>query len=304
VTVGVLVMAYGGPDSLDDVPAYLMDVRGGRTTSPELVEETRSRYRAIGGRSPIRERTACQAAALERALASLGDYACHVGMRHWNPRIGDALRDMDGRGIGRAVGVVMAPHYSKMSIGAYFDAVAKAGSAIEVAPVEDWHLLPEYLEAVAGRVRDGVARFPEAERSRIRLLFTAHSLPERIRTWNDPYPAALVETMDAVMSRVGSLPHAFAYQSAGRTPEPWLGPDVASTIERFAGEGVRGVLVVPIGFTSDHVEVLYDVDIELSARARRLGIHLARIPMINDDARVMTGLARVVHERAVSAGWR
>ena len=303
MTVGVLVMAYGGPDSMDDVEPFLLDVRGGRATPAELIAELRDRYRAIGGRSPIHERTAAQAAALEQALRAYGPYSAQVGMRHWVPRIADSLALMAGSGIQRAVGVVMAPHYSRMSIGAYFDAVAKSGSAIEVVPVEDWHLLPEFLDALASRIEQALEQFPADSRSRVLVLFTAHSLPERIRASGDPYPTVLAETVDAVAARIGPQPYRFAYQSAGRSAEPWLGPGAEQVLREVAGDGARGVIVVPIGFTSDHIEILFDVDIELAAQAQRAGIGFARIPMINDDPNVMAGLARLVHERAARAGW-
>ncbi len=309
-TIGVLVMAYGGPDSLDDIEPYLLDVRGGRPMRPEMIEEMTERYRLIGGRSPILERTVAQAERLEQSLnASHGGpaYRCVVGMRHWMPRIETALSEMDEAGISKAVGLVMAPHYSRMSIGAYFKKVAEAGSPVEVASIERWHLLPELLDTLAARVLDGLAKFPDDIRDRVQIVFTAHSLPERILEWNDPYPDELHATVDGIARRladqgVGNR-HEFANQSAAMTPDPWLGPVAGDVISRLHEHSVPGALIVPIGFTSEHVEILYDIDIELAQAAENMGFALQRISMLNDDANTMCGLARLVRETVGGRGW-
>lgn len=304
-TIGVLVMAYGGPDSLDDVEPYLRDVRNHRPTAPEIVHEVRARYERIGGRSPIRELTQAQADALETAL-NLNDDAtwrADVGMRHWHPFIKETLARMEAGGIRRAVGLVMAPHYSRMSIGAYYQKVEEAGSPTEVAPIERWHLLPGYLDAVADRVRAALARFPAEERHEVPVIFTAHSLPERILAWNDPYPTELRQTMEAVASRLAGQPHAFAYQSAAMTPDPWLGPDGGECIARLHAEGKRNVLIAPIGFVCEHVEILFDIDVEFKEQADALGMRLERIEMLNDHPAMIAGLAGLVRARAAEAGW-
>ncbi|MCZ6918089.1 MAG: ferrochelatase [Gemmatimonadetes bacterium] len=306
--IGVLVMAYGGPDSLDDIEPYLLDVRGGRPTNPSMVEEMRERYRQIGGRSPILERTQAQAQGLQHALDASPSgpaFRCFVGMRHWTPRIETALRDMDRAGVSQAVGLVMAPHYSRMSIGAYFKKVAEAESGADVVPIERWHLLPELTTLLAQRITATLDEFPGGSREEVHILFTAHSLPERILEWNDPYPDELQATVHAVVGRLRDTSvqndFGFAYQSAAMTPGRWLGPDVRGVVMQLHEEGVAGVLVVPIGFTSDHVEILYDIDVELARHASALGIALRRIPMMNDDQAVMAGLARLVRERATAA---
>src|SRR5512134_758197 len=213
--IGVLVMAYGGPNNLDEVEPYLMDVRGYRPTSAEIVHEVRERYREIGGRSPILERTQAQADALQAALNADGqDFKAFVGMKHWHPFIKDALTQMCDQGIERAVGVVMAPHYSRMSIEAYFKKVEEADSGVQIARIDNWHLLPEYLNALTNRVRGALERFPESQRADVPIIFTAHSLPERILEWDDPYPKQLQETVDGVMKILGPHPHEFAFQSA------------------------------------------------------------------------------------------
>ncbi len=309
-TVGVLVMAYGGPDSLDDVEPYLLDVRGGRPMPQEMIEEMTERYRLIGGRSPILERTVAQAGRLERALnaSPVGPaYRCVVGMRHWTPRIETALSAMNEAGISRAVGLVMAPHYSRMSIGAYFEKVAQADSPVEVTPIERWHLLPELLDTLAARVADGLNKFTVDVRDRVQIVFTAHSLPERILEWNDPYPDELHATVRGIVQRlrergIGNA-HEFAYQSAAMTPDPWLGPDAGDVITRLHEQEVPGALIVPVGFTSEHVEILYDIDIELAQAAENMGFALQRISMLNDDEHTMSGLARLVQQAAHARVW-
>jgi ferrochelatase len=303
--IGVLVMAYGGPGSLDEVEPYLRDVRGYRDTPERVVAEVRARYAKIGGRSPILERTTAQAEALGGALRNgkRVAFAPIVGMRHWHPYISDALARLSERGVTRAVGLVMAPHYSRLSIGAYYREIDEARSGVEVKAIESWHLLPGYLDALADRVRQALARFPESARERVHLLFTAHSLPSRILEWNDPYPRHLEETVGGVLARLGDRPHGFAYQSAGMSGEPWLGPDAETAVDRLAEAGVREVLVVPIGFVCEHVEVLYDVDVELKAHAGTRGVRLERIEMLNDHPAMIAGLAELVRDAVREAGW-
>lgn len=302
--IGVLVMAYGGPQNLDEVEPYLMDVRGQRPTAPEIVDEVRQRYREIGGGSPILERTRSQAHALEQALnAEAPAFKAFVGMRHWHPYIREALAGMRSLGIQRAVALVMAPHYSRMSIAAYFDKIEQARSSMQVAHIDEWHLLPGYLDALAARVQAALRRFPEAVRPEAPVIFTAHSLPQRILEWNDPYPGQLHATVAALMQRLGRQPHAFAFQSAAISSERWLGPDASELIERFAGEGKRHVLICPIGFVCDHVEILYDVDIVYQKLARSLGVHLERVEMLNDAPQMISGLAGLVRRAAQESGW-
>ena len=302
--IGVLVMAYGGPSSLGEVERYLLDVRGFRPTPPEVVAQVRERYARIGGRSPILERTEAQARALQDALRDGGrPYEVAVGMRHWHPYIGDSLGRMAERGIREAVGVVMAPHYSRMSIGAYYREVEEAEAGVVVRGIESWHLLPGYVRAVADHVRAALARLPEAARPDAPVIFTAHSLPEHIRTWDDPYPRQLAETVDAVMAVLEPRPHRFAYQSASPTREPWLGPDVSVVLEELAGAGERHVVVAPIGFVSEHVEILYDLDIKLVEHASKLGVRLERTAMVNDAPGMIAGLADLTRATARAAGW-
>jgi ferrochelatase len=302
--IGLLVMAYGGPNKLEDVEPYLLDVRGYRPTSQDVIHEVRERYREIGGRSPIWEQTRAQANAIESALNVNGvEFKAFVGMRHWHPFIKDTLADMQRQGIEKAVGLIMAPHYSRMSIGAYYQRLEEAGSPIQFSRIENWHLQTGYIHALANRVRDALKRFPEEVRADVLVIFTAHSLPEKILEWNDPYPAQLRETVSAVMEQLGSQPHEFAYQSAAISTTPWLGPDAGEVIERFASEGKKHILLCPIGFVCEHVEILYDIDIVYQNLAKSLGVHLERIEMLNTAPEMIAGLADLIGEKAKEAGW-
>jgi ferrochelatase len=300
--IGVLVMAYGGPNNLDEVEPYLLDVRGYRPTAPEIIHEVRERYKLIGGRSPILEQTQAQADALQAALDNRV-FKTFVGMRHWHPYIKDTLAQMEAQGIDRAIGLVMAPQYSRMSIGAYYKKIEEAQSSIAIARIERWHLLPGYLDALVDRVREALHRFPAGTRSTVPIIFSAHSLPERILSWNDPYPAELRATVAAVMERLGPHPHEFAYQSAAISSEPWLGPDVGASLDRLAAEGRKHALIAPIGFVVEHVEILYDIDVVYQQQARNLGLHLERIEMLGSAPAVMNGLAELICQTAQEAGW-
>lgn len=298
--IGVLVMAYGGPNNLDEVEPYLLDVRGYRPTSHEIIAEVRERYREIGGRSPILEQTRAQAAALEAALnAEEPDcYKAFVGMRHWHPFIKDTLTEMVAAGITSVVGLVMAPHFSQMSIAAYYKRVEEAGLPIQLVRIDDWHLLPGYLDALADRVRDALQKFPANVRDEVHIIFTAHSLPQRILAAGDPYPEQLRESMEAIMQRLGPHPHEFAFQSAAISSEPWLGPDAGEVLKRLASEDKKHVLIAPIGFVCEHVEVLYDVDIVFKLEAEALNLHLERIEMLGTHPTMIEGLAELVREKA------
>jgi ferrochelatase len=302
--IGLLVMAYGGPDNIDEVEPYLLDVRGYRPTAPEIIHEVRERYREIGGRSPILEQTREQAAALETVLnQTQQEFKVFVGMRHWHPYIKDTLDKMQAQGIERTVGLVMAPHYSRMSIEAYYKKIGEVESALDIAPIKDWHLLPGYIDALVSRVCSALERFPAEVRAQVPVIFSAHSLPERILEWNDPYPEQLRETVDAVMQRLGDQPHDFAYQSAAISNEPWLGPDVSVLIERYAAEGQKNIVSCPIGFVCEHVEVLYDIDIAYQKLARSLGVRLERIEMVHTEPKMIVWLAELVRNTAKEANW-
>lgn len=296
----VLLAAYGSPRTLDEVEPYLRDVRGGRQSSAEAVEDLRRRYRAIGGRSPLLERTTAQATALARKL---GMPAVYVGMRHWHPYIRDVLGEIRAQGHDRVVVLPLAPHFSRLSIGAYQQAVEAARDGLQVAMVGHWFDEPGFLDAVASRVALGLRSFGDGADARVSLVFTAHSLPARILADGDPYPDQLKASVAGVLERVGVAAARFAFQSAGRTAEPWLGPEVGEVVRELARDGSREVLVCPIGFVSDHLEVLYDIDIELREAARREGIRLERTASLNDDDQFISALAAVASNAARQEGW-
>jgi ferrochelatase len=304
--VGVLLMAYGTPDSLDSVEPYYTHIRRGRRPAPELVEDLKERYRLVGGQTPLLEITEATRRGLEERLNARGEGTFRVilGMKHWHPFIEEGVRRLDEEGIGRAVGLVLAPHYSGMSVAGYFEYIEEAqkrlGTEIALAPITSWHLHPPYLQALVDRVRTRLSEFPQGEA--VMVVFTAHSLPQRILTEGDPYQEQLLETSRALASMLDLDHWTFSYQSAGQTGEPWLGPDLVETVERLADEGERNILVVPIGFVSDHLEILYDIDHEAQAAARQRGITLKRIESLNASPDFVEGLADLVlaHAAALS----
>jgi ferrochelatase len=306
--VGVLLMAYGGPDSMEEIPGYLADIRSGRPTPRAVVEEIGAHYRLIGGRSPLRAHSERQRDALSARLDP-ATFRCYLGMRHWSPWIEEVIPAMAEEGISRAVAVVLAPHYSTMNTERYFQKV-DAGcrlsrTAIQFARVRGYHDSPPLIEALARRVREGIDRWPAGERERVHVVFCAHSLPARSLAEGDPYDAQLRETARLVAVRSG-LPAgrwSWSYMSAGKSPEPWLGPDLLDHLEGIAGRGARDVVCVPVGFVADHVEVLHDIDIEAQARAGELGMRLERPASLNDDPLFIEALAGAVTASAREAGF-
>jgi len=306
---GVLLLAYGSPDTPDDVEPYFRHIRGGRAPSPEAVENLRHRYELIGGRTPLLSITTETARRLQAALDARapGEYRTYVAMKHWHPFIGDVIPRIAADGVRRLIAIVLAPHYSRMSVGGYRqyveDAIAKLDVSVDLTFVESWHLEPEFISLIAGRVREGLAAFPEGERDETRVVFSAHSLPVRIRTWDDPYEAQLIASCDAVARDVGLDTWRFAWQSAGHTGEPWLGPDIVDYLETLHGQGVRNVLSVPIGFVCEHLEVLFDIDHEAAEKAAALGMTLRRTPMPNATPELIAVLEQLVVgvERSASA---
>lgn len=304
--IAVLLMAMGGPETLDDVEPYLLDVRGGRPTPPELVEEIRERYRATGGKSPVLGITREVARRLEQKLNGPGGerFRIYVGLRHWRPYIKEVYAELLDDQPERLVGLCMAPQYSSMSIGAYMKKVEEARASLNgdfpVTYVQSWHRHPLLVQAITENIAAGLQKFPPDVRARVPILFTAHSLPERILHMNDPYPDEVRGTMEAVCGRLGSVTARFAYQSQGRSGEKWLGPDVESTLEALHRDGHRHVLLAPIGFISDHVEILYDIDIEFKRLAESKGMLLERIPMPNASPLLIETLASVLEEHLAS----
>ena len=279
----VVLMAYGSPTRPEDIPAYFEDIRGGRPVRPEAVAELVERYRRIGGSSPLNEITDRQRAALELELGA----PVYVGMKHWTPRIAEAADEALGEGAQRIVGLVLAPHYSSISIGGYRDRLAEAvGDRAELVMIESWHDHRPLLDILADRIRGTDAH----------VVFTAHSLPERILAEGDPYKDQLLETSRLVAERAGVETWSFAFQSASPTGEPWLGPDILEELERLHAEGVRKVLVAPVGFVSDHLEILWDIDVEAREKAAELGLELDRIESLNDAPEFARALAMLVEQ--------
>lgn len=293
-------MAYGSPRSEDEIVPYYTHMRGGRAPSPPALAELRRRYRAIGGGSPLQEITRRQAQGLELELSrSHGSgWKVVVGMKHSAPFIEEAVAEMAAQGYQQAVGLVMAPHYSTMSIGEYLErakrAAANSGAELQLQFVSDWHLALGLIEWLADEVNRCLLELPEARRRDTLVIFTAHSLPSRLRELGDPYPDQLGETAEAVAQRL-RLPHwTTAWQSVARTGEPWLGPELLEVVREQAGRGTRSFLVCPCGFTADHLEVLYDLDVEAQAEARRLGVEIRRTAMPNADPTFIALLASLV----------
>jgi protoporphyrin/coproporphyrin ferrochelatase len=286
---GALVMAYGTPADLDHVEDYYRDILHGRSPSPELVAGLTQRYRAIGG-SPLLSITKAQ---VEGIGARLEGIRAYLGQKHAAPFIRDAVRAMTADEIDEAVGLVLAPHYSRMSIGDYASrakrAAEDAGWTGELRMVESWHLEDGYLEFLVREVKVALDGLDDPV-----VLFTAHSLPARIIDAGDPYPEQLRATAQAVAQRAGLERWKVGWQSAGRTADPWLGPDITEILPALAREGVSGVVVCPCGFVADHLEVLYDVDIEAKRVAGSLGLELTRTRMPNDDPAFLDTVAAVV----------
>jgi ferrochelatase len=297
MTVGVVVMAYGTPAGPEQVEEYYTHIRRGNPPSPEQLAELVGRYEAIGGISPLGRRTAAQVAAVAAALedAEPGRHVVRLGQKHAAPFIEDAVADVLAEGVEAVVGLVLAPHWSAFSVGQYHaraEAAAATGN-VPFAGIDQWHLLAELIDFQADALRRALAAMPEATK----VVFTAHSLPERVLV-DDPYPDQLHESAEAVAAAVGLNRWAgwgLGWQSAGRTPEPWRGPDILEIIRDLAGTGrAEGVVVVPQGFTSDHLEVLYDIDIEARGAAEAEGLAFARTDVVNDEPVVMAALARLV----------
>jgi ferrochelatase len=284
MNTAVVLMAYGSPERLEDVPAYYADIRGGRPIRPELLADLVERYRRLGidEGSPLNAITEETRAALQRELG----IPVFTGMRHWTPRIAEATDTAIAAGAGTIIGLVLAPHYSRMSIGKYRERLeqAVAGRA-ELAFVESWGDEPGFVDFLAERIRGTGAH----------VVFTAHSLPARILDEDDPYQEQLLETSRLVAARAGIDDWSFSYQSESATGEPWLGPDILDHLADIHERGVRSVLVCPVGFVADHLEIRWDIDTEARERATELGLELDRIEMPNADPafiEVLAGLVR------------
>lgn len=293
---GVLLMAYGSPDSPDDVPAYLADIRGARPSTSQVAHLT-ERYARIGMPSPLKAITERQTSAVRRALSGDGTLVMY-GMKHWRPSIADAVEAMNVAGVRTLIGLALAPHYSSISIGGYEDRILKAraqlGAGFDVHMIKHWYQEPGFISLVAANVRAQMEGFDQA-----RVFFTAHSLPERIVAEGDPYRDQLLDSASLIARAADVGDWELAFQSASATGEPWLGPDILDALDRFAASGGRRAVVAPIGFVSDHLEILNDIDVEAAGRARSLGLLLRRVASPNDDPRLIEALASAVRNAGV-----
>jgi ferrochelatase len=286
----VILMAYGSPERVADVPAYYSDIRGGRPIRQELLDDLVARYRSLGieDSNPLNAITEATRAALQ---AELG-LPVYTGMKHWTPRIADAADAALAAGADRLVGLVLAPHYSSLSIAGYRKLLKDAvGDRADIVFVDSWHDDQGFISFLADRIRDTEAH----------VVFTAHSLPARILDEGDPYKDQLLETARLVADTAGVEDWSFSFQSESPTGEPWLGPDILDHLEALSARGIEDILICPVGFVSDHLEIRWDLDTEAQAKARELGLQLERIEMPNDDPRFVRALAEIVRGAAVVA---
>ncbi|MEM0287850.1 MAG: ferrochelatase [Nitrososphaerota archaeon] len=271
----ILLTAYGSPSNLDDVERYYTHIRGGRKPTEQQLNELVEKYRRIGG-SPLLQITFSQAKALEAMIKSKGtDVKVYFGMKHSHPFISEVMEDVKNHGIDSLLVIPLAPHYSRLSTEGYIKAVEDSKGSVNTHYVKSWHNQPEFIDAWA----NNILRF----KGDFHLLYSAHSLPERIINEGDPYRQELLETCSLINSKVNPRRWSFAFQSAGRTDEKWLGPDILEHLESLYNLGERNFLVAPIGFVSDHLEVLYDIDVECVEWAKRKGVELKRCPSFNDS---------------------
>jgi len=296
----LLLLAFGGPRSLDEVGPFLNRIMKGRNPSSEQLEKVKERYRLIGGASPLLKITLGQAKGLEKRLSEKGhSFKSYVGMRYGHPVIEETMKEIFQDGITEVVAIPMAPFQSRESTGAYIEEVKRVqkniGEVLKVSFVVGWHMHPLFLEAVREKIREGLMGFTPEERKRVQLLFTAHSLPKSI-VEKDPYAREIDECIKGVVGGLGHRAWRMAYQSKGGGPEEWVGPDVESVLMELSKEGVQRVLIVPIGFVSDHIEILYDIDIIYREKAKSLGIKLKRTTSLNFSERFIEALSAIVEE--------
>src|SRR5262245_32253664 len=298
--MGVLLMAYGTPASLDDVEPYYTHIRGGRPPAAEALENLRERYRKVGGRTPLLDLTRSVADQLQARLDATapGGYRVYIGMKHWHPFIGEVVPQIVADGVRQVIGVALAPHYSRYSLEGYRKYINQALEQVDdpftLHFVESWQAHPLFRRLIADRIGETLAQFPADARDQVMVLFSAHSLPEKIRAAGDPYPEELRESAAGIAELLGLADHRFCYQSAGMTGEPWLGPDILDELEELHAEGVRHVLSAPFGFVAEHLEVLWDIDTEAQEKAAELGMTLRRIRMPNADPEFVEVIESVV----------
>ena len=295
--VGVLVMAYGTPAGPEEIAAYYTRIRHGRAPSEEQLADLVRRYEAIGGISPLAERTAAQVAGLRLALEERrpGGFRLSFGAKYTDPDIEAAAAELLARGIDTIVGLALTPHYSSMGTAEYLSrAEAALRPDAELLGISQWYDAEGFAELMADRVLTALGELDAAEGQVPLVLFTAHSLPARILEAGDPYPAQLLESAQLIAAAAGVERFEIAWQSAGRSPEPWIGPDILEVVAGLPERGIRSVVVCPVGFVADHLEVLYDVDVEAARVAAQAGVALVRTSSLNDDPAFLAILAETI----------
>jgi len=297
MTTGVLVMAYGTPTTPDDVEAYYTRIRHGRAPTPEQLADLQRRYNAIGGTSPLTQRSTDQVAGIAAALEQRapGTFDVRFGSKYEPPLLETTAETFRADGFDVVVGLVLAPHSSSMSTDQYMARAKEAlGESVTFVGIGAWWEFPGFLEVIARRVNDALSTIPDERRATTEVIFSAHSLPEKILATGDTYPEQLRESAERAAALAGVERWDVAWQSAGRTPDPWLGPDILQVLRDKRALGVTDIVSCPIGFVSDHLEVLFDIDVEAQGVAREIGLTLIRTASLNDDASFMSVLANVV----------
>lgn len=305
--MGLLVMAYGTPYKPEDIEPYYTHIRHGRKPSNEQLADLESRYQSIGGVSPLAEITLAQAKALEKHLNASQDeieFVMYLGLKHIHPFLEDAVKDMHNDGIEEAVTIVLAPHFSTFSVKSYNDRAKETAEAIggpRLITIESWYQEPKFIQYWTDRIQETFFEIPEVEHKETVVIFSAHSLPEKILSGGDPYPKQLEETMELIAKKTGLKHYTNGWQSAGNTPDPWIGPDVQDlTRDLYEHEHYTHFIYCPIGFVSEHLEVLFDNDYECKVVTDDLGVHYHRPPMPNDRPEFIDCLATVVLKKLES----
>lgn len=303
-TVGVILLAFGGPDSLDSVEPFMERLMKGRKPTPEIIARAKEKYKLIGGKSPLPEITQKQAAALETRLNKVCGkpvtFKTYVGMRYWHPLIEEAIEQMVSDGLTKAFAISMSPHNSQVSTGAYIEEINRVVSEknldIEIEMIKGMHKNPTFIDAVAEKINSALDKFPKEKREDVQVVFSAHSLPASYIESGDPYVEELEETIKDLLKKLGPISWHIAYQSKGTISGAWLSPMVEDVLREIAQEGHKEVLLVPVGFASDHVETLWDLDILHKKQAEDLGLHCERSGALNDSPKFIESLASMVIE--------
>lgn len=299
-------MAYGSPANIDEVEDYFTDIRGGRPPTPQALEALKEKYQRIGGPSGLTEITHLQAAALQQLLdAEHPDtFDVFTGMKHWHPFIADTVAEIHRDGISKVIGLVLAPHFSRKSIGEYEQRILSADqnlqASLDLHMIKSWYDDPDFIGFVASNVEEALEDW-EPNDGHTRVFFTAHSIPQKVIDEGDPYAEQLDESAEQIATAAGIEDWEVAWQSASATGEPWVGPDILESLDSFKLSGGKRAVVAPIGFVSDHLEILYDVDIECQDKAAQLELELRRIKSPNDNSRFIKALGNVVKNAAAGS---